>query len=154
CRGSGAAPYRTQAALADGATRCSCPSRKFPCKHAIGLLLLLADGAVPASACPDWVAEWLGGRTAKAARPPREERVDGELAAPRAGERRAASREAKVDAGVAEMLRWLADLVRGGLGAAQTQPWAWWDAQARRMIDAQARGLAGQVRTMAGIAAT
>jgi hypothetical protein len=27
--GSGAAPYRAQAALADGATKCSCPSRKF-----------------------------------------------------------------------------------------------------------------------------
>lgn len=154
CRGSGAAPYRTQAALADGATSCSCPSRKFPCKHAIGLLLLLADGAVPAGACPDWVTQWLAGRAVKATRPVRQERSAGEPVAPRAAERRAASREAKVDAGVAEMRRWLADLARGGLGAAQSQPWAWWDAQARRMIDAQARGLARQVRTMASIAAT
>jgi hypothetical protein len=107
---------------------------------------------VPAGACPDWVAEWLAGRAAKAARPPGQERPAGE-ADPRAAERRAASREAKVDAGVAEMQRWLADLARSGLGAAQSQPWAWWDAQARRMIDAQARGLAGQVRRMAGIAA-
>jgi SWIM zinc finger len=154
CRGSGAAPYRAQAALADGATRCSCPSRKFPCKHAIGLLLLLADGVVPSGTCPVWVAEWLAGRAAKAARPPRQERPAGESADPRAAERRAASREAKVDAGVGEMRRWLADLARGGLGTAQSQPWAWWDAQARRMIDAQARGLAGQVRKMASIAAT
>lgn len=153
CQGSGANPYRTQAALADGATRCSCPSRKFPCKHAIGLLLLLADGAAPAGARPVWVAEWLAGRAVKAAKPPRQERPAGELADPRAAERRAASRDAKVDAGVAEMRRWLADLARGGLAAAQSQPWAWWDAQARRMIDAQARGLAGQVRRMASIAA-
>src|SRR5260370_29264856 len=52
------------------------------------------------------------------------------------------------------MRRWHAELARGGLGAAQSQPWDWWDQHARRMIDAQARGLAGQVRRMAAIAAT
>src|SRR6202451_4563735 len=62
CQGSGSPPYRCQAALADGATRCSCPSRKFPCKHAIGLLLLLADDQVPATTRPAWVGEWLVSR--------------------------------------------------------------------------------------------
>jgi SWIM zinc finger len=154
CGGSGAAPYRTQAALADGATGCSCPSRKFPCKHAIGLLLLHADGAVPDGERPDWASEWLAARVARAARPARPERPADAPADPQAAARRAASREAKVDAGVDQMRRWLADLARGGLGAAQSQPWAWWDAQARRMIDAQARGLASHVRRMASIAAT
>ncbi|MDQ3283523.1 MAG: SWIM zinc finger family protein, partial [Acidobacteriota bacterium] len=27
-------------ALTDLASKCSCPSRKFPCKHAVGLLVL------------------------------------------------------------------------------------------------------------------
>ncbi len=159
CRGSGKEPYRTAAALTDGATRCSCPSRKFPCKHAIGLLLLLADGAVPGGAPPDWVTEWLAARIAKALRPgrPDPEGTQGAPVAPagaEAAERRAASRDKKVDAGVGELRQWLADLARGGLGAAQSQSWAWWDTQARRMIDAQARGLAGHVRAMAAIAAT
>jgi uncharacterized Zn finger protein len=34
--GSGKNPYRTQVALGEFATKCSCPSRKFPCKHALG----------------------------------------------------------------------------------------------------------------------
>jgi SWIM zinc finger len=156
CQGSSRRPYRTQAALDDGATKCSCPSRKSPCKHALGLLLLHAGGTIPPATPPGWVSEWLAARAARSAQSAsraRRDRSEGP-ADPQAVERRAASREQKVDAGVAEMRRWLADLVRGGLGAAQSQPWDWWDQHARRMIDAQARGLAGQVRRMAAIAAT
>ena len=68
CKGSGATPYRCQATLADGAARCSCPSRKVPCKHALGLLLLLAAGEVPAASVPDWVADWLTAQVARAAK--------------------------------------------------------------------------------------
>jgi len=147
CQGSGKLPYRTQVAFADGATNCSCPSRKFPCKHALGLLLRHADGAVPAGSPPEWVIGWLAARATRIDRVTRDGPVDHRV-------RRAASRDAKVDGGVDEMRRWLADLARVGAGAAQSQPWAWWDQQARRMIDAQARGLASQVRRMAAIAAT
>ena len=154
CRGSGTSQYQCQAALADGAARCSCPSRKLPCKHALGLLLLLSGGDVPAGHCPDWVAQWLGSRAARAARKPSPARdTAAGPADPEARLRRAASRDRKVDAGVQELRRWLADLARGGLAAAQTQSWLWWDQVARRMIDAQARGLAGYVRRLAEIAA-
>ncbi|HYQ31732.1 MAG TPA: SWIM zinc finger family protein, partial [Lapillicoccus sp.] len=34
CRGSGSRPYQTVVDLDGPAYRCSCPSRKFPCKHA------------------------------------------------------------------------------------------------------------------------
>src|SRR5215470_15990288 len=150
CLGSGKVPYLTQVALADGATKCSCPSRKFPCKHALGLLVRYAEGAVPAARPPEWVSQWLAGRATRSAW---QDRQDG-LVDEQAAQRRSAERDAKVDAGVDEMRRWLADLARVGVGAAQSQPWGWWDAQARRMIDAQARGLAGQIRRMASIAAT
>ena len=39
CQGSGSKPYQTQVDLANIAFKCSCPSRKFPCKHGLGLLL-------------------------------------------------------------------------------------------------------------------
>ena len=38
CAGSGQNPYQTVAELTGPASRCSCPSRKFPCKHALALL--------------------------------------------------------------------------------------------------------------------
>ncbi len=51
CKGSGSTPYQTQVDLSEPAFKCSCPSRKFPCKHALALMLLRAGGDVaPASA--------------------------------------------------------------------------------------------------------
>lgn len=38
-KGSGAKPYQTIIDLREPAFKCSCPSRKFPCKHALGLML-------------------------------------------------------------------------------------------------------------------
>ncbi|WP_041938716.1 MULTISPECIES: SWIM zinc finger family protein [Frankia] len=171
CRGSGATPYRVVVlAGAEFASSCTCPSRKFPCKHALGLLFLacatpaaLATGDDP----PDWAADWLARRAARAARAASPEAAPGEAAGTgkagtggKAGASRATSaartqarRDARVDAGVAELSRWLVDLAHGGLGAAQVQPASWWEATAARMVDAQAPGLAEVVRDMARIAA-
>ena len=43
CQGSGQTPYQTVVDIKDIAFRCSCPSRKFPCKHALGLLYMYAS---------------------------------------------------------------------------------------------------------------
>ncbi|MYS30014.1 SWIM zinc finger family protein, partial [Streptomyces sp. SID7804] len=69
CEGGGSGPYRTVVDVADPsgpAYRCSCPSRKVPCKHALGLLLLRAgaEEAVPRARAPEWVREWISGRRA------------------------------------------------------------------------------------------
>ena len=45
CQGSGKTPYQVSVDLAGPAFRCSCPSRKFPCKHALALLLLWVRGS-------------------------------------------------------------------------------------------------------------
>ncbi|MFC5829285.1 SWIM zinc finger family protein [Nonomuraea insulae] len=67
CKGSGAKPYLAAVDLTEPAYRCSCPSRKFPCKHALGLLLLWsADGVPVQEAMPQWVSEWLDGRADRA----------------------------------------------------------------------------------------
>ncbi|MGR6916499.1 SWIM zinc finger family protein [[Actinomadura] parvosata] len=69
CKGSGAKPYLAAVDLTEPAYRCSCPSRKFPCKHALGLLLLWsADGVPEQPAAPQWVTEWLDGRAEHAAK--------------------------------------------------------------------------------------
>ncbi|WP_449352595.1 SWIM zinc finger family protein, partial [Streptomyces shaanxiensis] len=71
CKGSGSKPYQTVIDIADAAGpayKCSCPSRKFPCKHALGLLLLWAggEGAVPPGPAPDWAEQWIEGRRQRA----------------------------------------------------------------------------------------
>src|SRR5215470_15299538 len=35
CQGSGATPYRVVVNEADTGYKCTCPSRKFPCKHSL-----------------------------------------------------------------------------------------------------------------------
>ncbi len=67
CKGSGATPYMACVDLSEPAYRCSCPSRKFPCKHALGLLLMWsADGVPAADSLPSWAAEWVAQRTERA----------------------------------------------------------------------------------------
>ncbi len=46
CRGSGKNPYRTSADFSGGSPvfRCSCPSRQFPCKHSLALMLEVIAG--------------------------------------------------------------------------------------------------------------
>ncbi|MEW9549256.1 SWIM zinc finger family protein [Nonomuraea sp. NPDC050783] len=69
CKGSGAKPYLACVDVSEPAYRCSCPSRKFPCKHALGLLLLWADDGVPeGEVVPAWAAEWQEARAERAAK--------------------------------------------------------------------------------------
>src|SRR5215470_9578137 len=63
CQGSGSTPYQVRVDHGDGTCKCSCPSRKLPCKHSLGLLLMFADGrSVPAGARPPFVVEWAESR--------------------------------------------------------------------------------------------
>ncbi|MEO1125009.1 MAG: SWIM zinc finger family protein [Cyanobacteria bacterium J06639_16] len=150
CQGSGKKPYQAQIHLDGPAFRCSCPSRKFPCKHALGLFLLLAQQAdlFTTTEPPTWVAEWMEKRQKSAPAPPQ---ASTKLVDPAAQAKRVQKREAKIQAGLDELDRWLQDLMRQGLAAAQTQPYRFWDDIAARMVDAQAPGLARRLRSLAGI---
>nr|MBP3282303.1 SWIM zinc finger family protein [Treponema sp.] len=67
CKGSGKTPYATSVDTSDETKlpvcRCSCPSRQFPCKHGIALMLLMADGA---EFTEDTLPEELAEKKAKA----------------------------------------------------------------------------------------
>ncbi|MEM9156471.1 MAG: SWIM zinc finger family protein, partial [Cyanobacteria bacterium P01_F01_bin.33] len=151
CQGSGKQPYRTQIDLSEPAFRCSCPSRKFPCKHGLGLLLLWAENSeqFTQSELPDWVAEWLEARTQRQEQ--KEAKQNVRTADPEAQAKRAAARAHKVDAGVAELQLWMRDLVRQGLASLANQSYQYWDSIAARMVDAQAPGLARRLRELAGL---
>src|SRR6266704_4854078 len=103
CRGSAAAPYRAVVDLSGPAYRCSCPSRKIPCKHVLDLLLLWSEGSVPddAASPPDWAGSWLVARAERAGRASSGEQA--EPKDPRAAARRAEQRETRVASGLAEL---------------------------------------------------
>lgn len=64
CQGSGANPYRVIFDLRDHGYKCTCPSRKFPCKHALALALMYSETPDDFSAggLPDWGSDWIGRR--------------------------------------------------------------------------------------------
>lgn len=152
CQGSGAKPYQTQVDLAGPAFRCSCPSRKFPCKHGLALLLLRAQnpGAFKSTEAPAWVGEWLASRAAKAQK--QEVKQAERAAAPvdaQAAAKRDAQRWQRIEGAAVELQRWLADQLNGGLGALGDEVLQSWETMARRMVDAQAPGLGQRVRDAA-----
>lgn len=148
CQGSGKTPYQVSVDTAAPAYRCSCPSRKFPCKHALALLLLWARGeaADGGAEAAGFAREWAEQRAERAI--VRERRQTEQPVDPAAQAKRLADRMALMDAGVEDFARWLTDLVRAGLASARTQPYSWWDGVAARLVDAQLPGLAEQVRAM------
>jgi hypothetical protein len=146
CRGSGKDPYLACVELGEPAFRCSCPSRKVPCKHVLGLLLLWAQGEVASAPEPEWVRSWLAERAKRAERPSGAPPRDPEAAA-----RRAEQRAERVAAGAAELREWLVDRIRTGLGGAATGGAEELYGVAARMVDAQAPGLASGLRRAAGV---
>ncbi|MFF0158853.1 SWIM zinc finger family protein [Streptomyces sp. NPDC005263] len=157
CKGSGSKPYQTVVDIADAsgpAYKCSCPSRKFPCKHALGLLLLWSGGAdaVPAGQPPEWAGEWLEGRRKRAAE--KQAAATGSASGsgdPEAARRRAERRAERITAGATELEQRLVDLLRGGLAGAEQAGYGQWEETAARMVDAQASGLAARVRELGTI---
>jgi hypothetical protein len=173
CRGSGTEPYETMVDHVGVAFRCSCPSRKHPCKHAIALLLLWAQGLVPGGDAPASVAGWIGGRdrrvgrddvaaaespstAATATAAPDDAGSDARAAAERPAEpggreRGRDDRIARTIEGLVELDRWLHDRVRTGLADPALAQYATWDTVAARLVDARAGALANRVRRLAGI---
>lgn len=154
CQGSGKDPYKTCIDLEEPAFRCSCPSRKFPCKHGLGLFLLFTEGTWSEGSPPEWVTEWLEGRRKKAEKKSADESttsLDPQTAAKRAAaeEKRAEKRHARVGEGLDEAERFLHDVIRQGLAILPQQTDNIWEQQAARLVDAQAPGLADWMRDTA-----
>ncbi len=159
-KGSGKNPYQAIIELAGPTFKCSCPSRKFPCKHGLGLAYVVAESpkALREAEPPEWVREWSERRAEraqkKAERTAKTDVPDDPQAAEKkaaAQEKRVAARRDKVRAGADELERWLGDLVRQGLAAFADRPYSFWDQMAARLIDAQAPGLARWVRMLGEI---
>ncbi len=157
CKGSGSTPYRTVVDLSGPAFQCSCPSRKFPCKHALALLLRWSQGAAEQvgdpSEVPDWAEGWLAARQLKSERQQQEREAQPEPDdnARAAAERRLSRRAARVAAGASELEARLADRIRSGLADAPGQGYAGWGDVAARMVDAQAPGLASRARELGAV---
>jgi hypothetical protein len=156
CQGSGSNPYRTQVDLSEPAFRCSCPSRKFPCKHGLGLLFLMVNqpAVLTNGTPPDWVADWIASRAKREEKQQQKLNQPEKAVDPEAQAKRAEARLNKVSTGVQDLQIWLQDLIRQGLSSVSTESYGFWEQPAARMIDAQAPSLARQLRDFPSIIAS
>jgi hypothetical protein len=174
CQGSGATPYRVVVSPEDTGYKCTCPSRKFPCKHVLAVLWLRVDRPErfePASP-PQWVEEWSGRRRPGSTRPPGRPKPDdaapkearsleaalateidtAEPADPKAAaraeaqrQRLKAEREAAVLAGLDELDRWTLDQLAQGLAGFAQRSQTAVRTLSTRLVDAKAGGLAARL---------
>ncbi|MEV4413815.1 SWIM zinc finger family protein [Catellatospora sp. NPDC049609] len=151
CKGSGSTPYQICVDLTEPAYKCSCPSRKFPCKHALALLLRWSTGNVAAAEPPQFMTEWTTSRGNRAARKAEAATAPRTEAQEKAAQRRAAKRAESVAAGVAELRTWLSDQVRHGVAGLDQAGYRPFEQVAARLVDAQAPGLAAAVRRLAPV---
>lgn len=135
CQGSGANPYYTVFDTTNQGYKCTCPSRKFPCKHVLALMWQYADDEaafITVGDVPQWVHDWLGRRrnqtttavTRKgndkeprmatvADAPPPDPRK--QAAAEKRATKQKAATEQAISAGLQEYAQWIEDQLRTGL---------------------------------------
>ncbi len=171
CQGSGATPHRVVVKEADTGYKCTCPSRKFPCKHALALMWMRADkpAAFAPATVPDWVKDWLSRRRGKSTATSKTEDEEQQpkskpsirltetpeaaaKADPKAEQRAAAARErnklereAAVLAGLEDLDTWLSDQIQHGMASFVAQAAQACRTIAQRLVDAKASGLAGRL---------
>jgi hypothetical protein len=168
CAGSGANPYRVMADLRDLGNKCTCPSRKFPCKHVLALLWTKAESVLPFAPAetPGWVTDWLGRRRggaapkpAAASAAPKDIGVAGspeaETPAPEdpksIARREAASAKRSEDTqraildALEALEQWIGDQLKTGLSAFIDDATARCRRIAARLVDGKAAALAGRI---------
>lgn len=149
CQGSGKTPYQVSVDLTGPAAKCTCPSRKFPCKHGIALLMMWVDGSGTigeAGEAADFAADWAAGRADRAANKQARAEAPATPVDPAAAAKRLEKRLALMTEGAEDFQTWLCDLYRKGFAAARRQPYSFWEAPAARLLDSQMPGLASRVR--------
>jgi len=173
CQGSGSTPYSMAVALHDLGAKCSCPSRKFPCKHSIALMWWYADNAseFTTGEVPEWVTQWLSRRrgntnaespdakpkvsmsdaAADAAKPVKklsaEEQLKKEQRAEKQKERNKAKREESILQGLDELDLWIGDQINEGFAGFESRAHEQVQTLVKRLVDAKAPGLALKVES-------
>ncbi len=154
CQGSGSKPYQVMVDANGLGCKCSCPSRKFPCKHGLALMLMFAEGTGKFDVDPTpWMLEWLQGRQDRAEK--QTAKKEAAAAAPPADPVKQAKKQEvrleKMRAGAQFLGLWMRDLLREGIADLRSRKAGFWQETAARMVDAQAPGLARRVEEISSL---
>jgi hypothetical protein len=133
------ADIQTKALLPQLRVSCTCNATRFPCRHILALFLRDEAAPLPAGDPPDWAADWAAGLGRA-----------GPFDTP-ADPATEAQRLAALAAGMADLSRWLNDLIRQGLSTLPRHNHRWWAHAADRLVDAYAFEAARDLRELGAI---
>jgi SWIM zinc finger len=137
------------------AFKCSCPSKKLPCKHAVGLLYLYATSKgifAPSETMPDWAGAWVEGRDKKMGKAAANADAPPAELTPEQIAKKEKARDERLDTmqtGLDELEQWLLDAMRQGMIAIDTQPHTFWSDMAAAMVNQKLSGVATRLRRLA-----
>lgn len=145
CKGSGSQPYLVQINLNGPKFKCSCPVRKPPCKHILGLFFLFAKSSAvfKYQAPPELVNNWLvrqqpaTSNTVLEKAPQLIKTEEALKKAKQAKEKRWQQRITLMANGIDELELWLMDIVRQGIANTDIQKSSFWNQAAAKMVDAK-----------------
>jgi hypothetical protein len=155
CQGSGKSPYDVSMDLAAGGdrptVRCSCPSRQFPCKHGLALMLAFcANGAsFPVAAPPAALLEKRA-KMEKVA----EKKAAAPDAAPKKVNVAALAKKTQEQSDALDTLEtFVLDLCAGGLGGLTGKHLKAIDTQQKRLADADINGASQALQRLSALLA-
>lgn len=173
CQGSGSKPYYVVIDVVDHGYKCTCPSRKFPCKHALALMWRFVENpsTFAENPPPDWVNDWLSRRkkstktTAPTTNAPNksidaiseepslsaEEITKKQAVAQKRAEKLKADTDNSISAGLQELKGWINDQLSGGVGAFLDNILERTRQISARLVDAKASNLASYVDEISAV---
>ena len=137
CKGSGSKPYRTSADFSGEAPvfRCSCPSRQFPCKHSLALMLdWLAEKEFASADIPEDIQQKREKLAKKASAPVEEDSAAAEKKK-KAGKAAAAKKLRKQAEGLELAERFVSDILSRGAASVNSSSAAQYKELAKQLGD-------------------
>ncbi|MEM9991503.1 MAG: SWIM zinc finger family protein [Bacteroidota bacterium] len=131
------------------AFRCTCKSRKTPCKHALALLVLLHERKAvfqEVQEFPEDLQVWLKRRDNRLN--PKERTADQEAQLAQIRQNNWEKRLAQMSKGLHDLELWLEEVVRIGLANLYERDAAYWEAWSATLVDAKLGSLAKRVKAI------
>lgn len=139
--GSGKKPYLAQIDSQNIAFKCTCPSRKFPCKHGLALGLYVANNDLQKIVMDDeplWVKEWIDKRKSKAITKTNKTPVKEKSPEVTQKQNNKKWSNAVLDVAIVEL--WLLDVVKIGISDFPSKHDEYWEKLKKRMVDIKLTG--------------
>ncbi len=147
CKSKGLTYYKVAFQKKTQTFKCNCASRKYPCKHAIALSILLADQTdvfTRTEDLPEWVADWVQ----KGAPPAKDQTPEQVQSNAENRQKNFSKRLDRMVSGLDELENWLLDTLRQGIAALEQQPFSYWTSISARIHDAQLSAIGKRIKNI------